>query len=447
VSAENAGSPDHAGRPTPLERAYGALLDDEDHGYGDLPDEVAAAVPGNAAKQIVALTLQKAGDLVVDAKTVLAWLLIAVGAPAAFTGLLVPIRESGSMLPQVLLVPVVRRLAVRKWVWVLGGGLQALSVLAMAAVAATLTGTSAGVGILLALTAFAFARSLSSIASKDVLGRTVPKGARGQINGYATVGAGVAAITVGLGLRAVGGEDTPPETFAWLLVGAAVAWVLAVVSYAAVTEAPGERDHGGGAPIGGAVRLLRDDAPFRRFVVARTLLLVSALTPPFVVTLASREGESGLAGLGAFVISSGIASLLGGRFWGRLADRSSRRTMMIASGAASTVVIVFLGLLLVDEVRGSALLYPATYLLLALAHTGARLGRKTYVVDLAEGNKRTDYVAVSNTAMGILLLLTGVLTSAVAVFGVEAALLVLAVLGYAGVVVSGALPEVSDASG
>jgi hypothetical protein len=431
---------------TPIRRAYDALMDDDDHGYGDLPDAVVEAVPGNAAKQIAALTLQKAGDLVVDAKTVLAWLLVAVGAPAAFTGLLVPIRESGSMLPQVLLVPFVRRLAVRKWVWVVGGGLQAVAVLAMAAVAASLEGTAAGVGILLALSAFAFARSLSSIASKDVLGRTVPKGARGQINGYATVGAGIAAITVGLGMRTLGGEDTPPETFAWLLVGASVAWVLAVLTYATVTEAPGERDRGDGAPIGGAVRLLRDDAPFRRFVVARTLLLVSALTPPFVVTLASEQGGTGLAGLGAFVISSGVASLVGGRFWGRFADRSSRRTMMLASGTASTIVIVFLGLLLFEDVRALPALYPATYLLLALAHTGARLGRKTYVVDLAEGNKRTDYVAVSNTAMGLLLLVTGVLTSAVALLGVEAALLVLAALGFAGVVVSGALPEVSEPS-
>ena len=437
--------PRHRGAArTRLERVYGAILDDQDQDDRDRPGLVADAVPGNAAKQITALTLQKTGDLVVDAKTVLAWLLASVGAPAAFAGLLVPIRESGSMLPQVLLVPLVRRLAVRKWVWVAGGGLQAVAVLAMAAVAATATGTAAGVGILVALTAFAFARSLSSIASKDVLGRTVPKGARGRINGYATVGAGIAAITVGLGLRAIGGEDTPPETFAWLLVGAAMAWVLAVIVYATVTEAPGERDTGDGAPIRGAVRLLRDDAPFRRFVTARTLLLVSALTPPFVVTLASREGGSGLAGLGAFVIASGIASLLGGRFWGRLADRSSRRTMMLASGGASTIVVVFLVLHPIDDVRTLTLFYPATYLLLALAHTGARLGRKTYVVDLAEGNKRTDYVAVSNTAMGVLLLLTGVLTSAVAVLGAEAALLVLAVLGYAGVAVSRALPEVSE---
>lgn len=427
-----------------MERLYGRLIDDSDDARDDLPDRVDEAVPGNAGKQVVALTLQKAGDLVVDAKTVLAWLLAALGAPASFTGLLVPIRESGSMLPQAALVPLIRRLGVRKWVWVAGGVLQAGAVLAMAAVAATLDGTAAGVGILVALTAFAFARSLSSIASKDVLGRTVPKGARGQLGGYATIGSGVAAITVGLGMRALGGENTPATTFAWLFVGAAVAWLLAAATFATIVEEPGDREESDRShALRDAIGLLRRDAPFRRFVVARTLLLVSALSPPFVVTLATELGGADLAGLGGFVISSGVAALIGGRFWGRMADRSSRRTMMAAAGSAAGVVLVFLALLQIDGAREVTLLYPAAYLLLALAHTGARLGRKTYVVDLAEGNERTDYVAVSNTAIGLLLLVTGGLTSLLALAGVEVALLGLAVLGLGGVAVSSSLPEVS----
>jgi hypothetical protein len=434
----------------PLARAYRLLVDDEEeHGYGDLPDEVVEEVPGNALKQVLALTLQKVGDLVVDARTVLSWLLAAVGAPAGFVGLLVPIRESGSMLPQAALVPWVRRLAVRKWVWVGGGVLQAVAVLAMALLTATSEGVAAGVGILLALAVFAVARSLSSIASKDVLGRTIPKGSRGQVNGLATVGAGVAAVTVGLAMRALGAEDTAPATFAWLLVGASLAWVAAVAVFATVVEAPGEHDR---RAASGASRrvltLLRDDAPFRRFVLARTLLLVSALTPPFVVALATQRGAgTGLDGLAPFVLSSGIASLVGGRVWGRLADRSSRRVMMLACGSASGVVLVFLGLLQVDGLGQQEWLYPATYLLLALAHTGSRIGRKTYVVDLAEGNQRTDYVAVSNTAMGVLLLVTGALSAAVAAVGVEAALVLLAGLGLAGVAVSRSLPEVTTPGG
>jgi hypothetical protein len=99
---------------------------------------------------------------------------------------------------------------------------------------------------------------------------------------------------------------------------------------------------------------------------------------------------------------------------------------------------------MIDGARELTLLYPLTYLLLALVHHGARIGRKTYVVDLAEGNQRTDYVAVSNTAIAVLLLVTGALTSALATLGPEAALVALAALGLVGVVVSGALPEVSE---
>jgi hypothetical protein len=420
-------------------------VDDDASHTDDLPPEVAEAVPTNSVRQIGAMTLQKVGDLVVDAKTVLAWLLAATGAPAGFVGLLVPIRDAGSMVPQLLLAPFVRRLAVRKWVWVAGGFVQALAVVAMAAVTASLTGTAAGVGILASLTVFSLARAASSFASKDVLGRTLPKGVRGQVNGLATVGAGIAAVTVGLGLRIIGGEETPPSTFAWLLLGGALAWFLAAAVYATVREAPGERDLDTRATdaLTGAVALLRDDRPFRRFVLARSLLLVSALSPPFVVALATERGGAGLEGLAAFVISSGVASLVGGRFWGRASDRSSRTTMQWAAGLSSVIIVAFVAATRVDPIADLALLYPATYLLLAIAHTGSRIGRKTYVVDLAEGNKRTDYIAVSNTAMGLILLVAGGATAAAASLGPEAALLLLAGLGVLGVLVAASLPEVS----
>lgn len=428
----------------PLERVFARLVDEEeDHGCRDLPEDACVEVPGNAAKQVLAQSLQKVGDLLVDPRTVLSWLMAAVGAPAGLVGLLVPIRESGSMLPQAPLVPVVRRLAVRKWVWVAGGSLQAVAVLAMALATASLRGLAAGIAILVALAVLATARSLSSIASKDVLGRTVPRGARGRVTGWATIGGGLAAITVGLAMRTIGGAETGAGTFAWLLLGGAVAWLLAIAVYARVVEAPGATDEPTGrAGSGTGLGLLRTDRIFRHFVLARTLLLVSALTPPFVVALATERGaETGLRGLGPFVISSGIAALVGGQVWGRLADRSSRRVMMLACGSASTLVVGFLLLLRTEGLADLEWLYSGTYLLLALAHTGSRIGRKTYVVDIAEGNRRTEYVAVSNTAMGVLLLATGALTAAVASLGIEVALALLAVLGFIGVAVSRSLPE------
>jgi predicted MFS family arabinose efflux permease len=170
-------------------------------------------------------------------------------------------------------------------------------------------------------------------------------------------------------------------------------------------------------------------------------LLVAALGPPFVVGLGIQQGASGLSSLGLFVMAQGVAGLVGGRLFGRVADRSSRRLMIGASLASSAVIVAFLGLLTVAGVGKAFWLAPATYLLLALAHVGARLSRKTYVVDIAEGDQRTQYVAVSNTMMGVLLLAVGALTAALAVLGNEFALLLLAVLGVAGAVVGRGLRE------
>ncbi|MFH5821286.1 MFS transporter [Georgenia sp. AZ-5] len=444
--ARGTGGGTAVGHSSFAERLYSRLVPSVPFTAASLPEPARAALPANGLRLVAANALQSAGDQVVNAKTVLPWLLTSVGAPASLVALLVPIRESGSMLPQAAMTPWVRRRAVRKWVWVAGGAGQALATAAMALTAAAASGWAAGVAVLAALAVFALARSLSSLASKDVLGRTVPKGQRGQINGIATVLSGLVAITLGLGIRLLGGGDVAPSVLAWLLGGAAAAWVVALAVYARVAEPASEpepKPAAAGAWWSRSWRLLRDDPPFRRFVLVRTLLLVSALSPPFVVTLAARQGGVGLSGLSPFLIASGLASLLGGRAFGRLADRSSRRLLVWGAGAASVVILGLLGLLTVPAARESAWLYPAAYLLLALTHTGVRVARKTYVVDMAEGDRRTEYVAVANTAMGVLLLVAGGISGALAQLGVEAALAFLAVLGLAGVVVGRTLPEVS----
>src|SRR5690554_4620946 len=94
----------------------------------------------------------------------------------------------------------------------------------MALVAATVDGVLAGVLILAALAAFAVGRSLSSIASKDVMARTIPKGQRGQINGISTLVSGLVAVTGGLAIRKLGEGHANGVLIAWLLLGAALAW-------------------------------------------------------------------------------------------------------------------------------------------------------------------------------------------------------------------------------
>lgn len=123
--------------------------------------------------------------------------------------------------------------------------------------------------------------------------------------------------------------------------------------------------------------------------------------------------------------------------------------MTIGAGLASTVLVVLVLLVTtLDLDEGATLtyvLFVGSYLLVTLLHTGVRIGRKTYVVDMAEGDQRTTYVAVGNTTMGIVLLAVGALSTALAGVDVVWALLFLAALGLLGVLFSSRLPEVQGA--
>lgn len=412
------------------------------------PEEVGPDAARNGLHILSANTLQSTADQLVNAKTVLPWLLTSVGAPAALVGLLVPIRESGSMLPQAELAGWFRRRRYRAPVWVAGAAGQAGAAAAMTVAALTLHGVLAGVAILVALGALALARSLSSLAGKDVLGRTVAKGQRGQLTGTAAAAGGGFGVAVGLGLRLGGGAQVGVTALVVLLAVATLLWAAAGGVFSRVDEPPATPEPGASGQAQPAsqlhhlVQLVRSEPTFRRFVAVRTLLLVSALSTPFVVSLSVESGGAALRRLGTFVVAAGLASAVGGRFFGRAADRSSRRLMMAGAGTASAVIVVFLGLLTVPAVRGFELVYPAVFLLLSLAHTAIRVARKTYVIDLASDERRVDYVAVSNSAIGALLLVTGALTSALALFGAQLALGLLAALGVAGVLLATTLPEV-----
>jgi MFS family permease len=428
------------------ENLYAKLANEEDARVcRDISEEACREVPRNVFLLIGSSFLTKLGDALANPKTTLAWLMSALGAPVALTGFLVPVRESGSLIPQLIIAAYVRRKPVRKWVWILGSVLQALAVASMAVVALRLSGVGAGVGMLMALVVFSLARGLSSVASKDVLGKTIPRTRRGRVTGLSASAAGLASMGVGGALAGLAAAESSRGEFVGLLALASALWLLAAGLFSFVAEEPGETEGGGNALAHalGKVRLLREDAPFRRFVLARSLLLCSALSAPYFVVLAREHETGGMEQLGLFILAGGVASMLSAPVWGRLADWSSRRVMIVAGALAGTLGLFVYAAETLTLARG-VWFYPAVFLVLSVAHSGVRLGRKTYVVDLASGNRRTDYVAVSNSVIGVVLLVLGGMGAVAQVFSVPVVILVLSFFGLAGSVMSSRLPELEE---
>ena len=168
---------------------------------------------------------QNIGDQIVAPKTVLTWLFTSAGVPTAFTSFLVPIRESGSMLPQFALGPWVTSKSSRKGVWILGSVGQAICAALIAVSALLFDGTALGISVLILLAGLALFRAICSIAGKDVQGRTISKGHRGMITGRATALGGGFTLAVGLILFFL-----PNDLPQWVMVA-----LLAPVSYTHLT--------------------------------------------------------------------------------------------------------------------------------------------------------------------------------------------------------------------
>lgn len=192
--------------------------------------------------------------------------------------------------------------------------------------------------------------------------------------------------------------------------------------------------------------ILRTDRTFRRFVITRALLMCTALSAPYYILLARQQTGPGLSILGAFVVANGLAVSVSAPIWGVFADASSRRVLIAAAAIASVLGVVLFALIELEVgLMRSGWTYPVAFFVLGVSHSGVRAGRKTYLVDMAGGTKRTDYVAVSNSVIGVVLLALGGMGAMAQVLSVPAVILALSLLGLAGAWVSGQLPEAEGA--
>jgi len=85
--------------------------------------------------------------------------------------------------------------------------------------------------------------------------------------------------------------------------------------------------------------------------------------------------------------------------------------------------------------------FAALFLVLSLAHTGVRIGRKTYLVDLATADTRAAYVAVSNSLIGLLLLGSATIALIAEQLGTAAVIALLALAALGGAVSALRLPK------
>ncbi|WP_321326598.1 MFS transporter [uncultured Parasphingorhabdus sp.] len=418
------------------EKAFQAItIDDEGRVCADIPESACNQEPGNFFKHVGSLALTKSADGLIDPKLVLSWLMTSLGAPVALIGLLVPVREAGALLPQLLTAGYLRKLQRRKWAWAIGSLVQGLGAAAIGLVAITMTGAAAGWAIVIALAILALARSICSVCYKDVLGKTIDKSRRGTATGLAGSIASVTVIVYALALSSNLVDRMTLVIGGLFLAGAA--WILSGLLFATLKEEAGATE-GGKSALKEAYKnfaYLRDDPQLVRFILTRGLLTATALAPPFMIAVGSQAGE-GYDKLGFLVLASALASLCSSFVWGRLSDRSSRKVLIFSAMVAAIILAVTSWLAFAGTLSGGYIL-PVLLFGLMIAYQGVRLGRSTHLVDMADKDSRAAYTALSNTIIGLLLLAGGVFSLVANWFGGEVVLAITA--GMSGLAILAAL--------
>ena len=181
------------------EKLYDYINNEEDaRSCKDINDDACQYTPKNYFFIMLSNTFTKLGDTLSNPKTVLTWVMNYVNAPVYLISFIVPIRESGSMLPQILIAGYIRKKQKRKWVYVFGSLLQCLCIMGIGFTSLYSKGILAGWLIILFLVLFSLSRGLCSVASKDVLGKTIPKQKRGKLKGYTVSFSGILVLIAGL---------------------------------------------------------------------------------------------------------------------------------------------------------------------------------------------------------------------------------------------------------
>ncbi len=414
------------------------------HGDGSATPEgmseaAGRAEPANFLRHVGALSMTKSADGLFDPKLVLSWLLSHLGAPAALIGLLVPIREAGALLPQLITAPYIHRMSQRKWAWAAACLGQAFAAGLLVWIGLTLSGAAAGYAACGAVAILALSRSVASVSYKDILGKTIAKTRRGAVTGAAASISAIVVILFALLLM-----FAPVERFA-LVIGALVLsagfWLAAFAVFSTLREEAGRG--GGEARILAQLGLLKQQPMLRRFILARGLLTGTALAPPYLIVLGAQAGNGTFEALGASVLASAVASFVSSYVWGRLSDRSSKTVLMLSGlfGAGALILGVVLDLL---GMSATLWAIPLSLFFLMICYHGVRQGRSTYLVDLAPEDQRTAYAAVANTVIGVILLFSGGIGAVASFFGPHGALLTFAALALAGAAVAARLKEVED---
>ena len=347
----------------------------------------------------------------------LAWFVSQLTDRNFLIGLLNPIRLGGWFLPQFLVSGYLQR---RERKLPLYSSVAVFRCLSWALLALVLFLVEER-GLLLALffplfTLNSLGAGVAGLSFMDVVGKAIPARRRGSFFGYRNLLGGLLALGGSLVVRYVLDERRGwpfPDNYALLFSLSFLSLSLALTLFSLVVEPVEPVKRGQVSVIGQsrwALRALRQDANYRRFLLARLALVMADMAIPFYVVYAKRVFGVEQGMVGVFLTGAAVAGILSNLVWGPLNDRQGSRLVFLLSTSVGMMTPV-LGLLALPLTRWlsrggglPSLVFLAIFALAKFYQMGGIIARLNYVLDIAPSQDRALYVGFANTAFGLALL-------------------------------------------
>ncbi len=317
----------------------------------------------------------------------------------------------GFTLPQLWVARYIVRHARKKW-WFVGPNIPVRFVILLFAGLTIWVGRSQPgvilVGFFLAYGITAFGDGLVGVAWADLAGSSMNARWRARMFGLTTIVVSVTMLLISPLIGVVLGANglAFPNNYALIFGAAGLLFVLSILPCLFIHELPGGKAVETLPPLREFIpalgRVLRDDGPFRAFILVRVFTNLFMMASPFYIGYATVElGLSSEVAVPVLVAMTTIGSLIGALAYTWLGEHNNLLYIRLALGSAALMPLCALLAAVPGQGLGPWPLYVGFLLSGLAASSNLFAAFMNWTVDYAHADQRPIYVGLANTVSAL----------------------------------------------
>lgn len=398
-------------------------------------------------------TIFRFSEALIDPPLVLTWFVSQLTSSNLLAGLVTPLGDAGWLLPQVFVSVRIQRMRRKMPSYTLAAVIRAVVWLLLTmAVWLVDDPRILLVGFFIMYAVARLSGGLGGLAFFDVVAKTIPAQRRGSFFAWRQLLGGLVGLGAGWIVKVVLNHPALPfpHGHAVLFLLYATAMAVGMTAFMLIREPPGmavAKPVTVGEQYRRARGLLQEDSVYRRYIAVRLALGVAGIALPFYGIYAQRVMRAPAGMVGVYVTARVAALLLFNLPWGRLSDRRGNQLVMrlvvLGNGATALLALALVGLVELLQPQGDWLPYLALplFFLDGAVRPAQMLVGSNFLLELVPDPERPLYLGLSNTLMGIVVLISGLGGLVVDTFGFAGLFAASLGLCLAGYVLATGLPE------